>query len=437
MLTRLPQSAKQTSRLYRQESANCHTAIDGRRFVKSALAGFVLLATFSLSVFADDRPLRSQDESREQSGIESTILAIELIRSELDGDEYFEIKGFDPPPLARFAATNPGFQAWSHFVPVVVADGKANSSVPMLGKYTIIEGMIRFNPRFPLQEGLSYRVQFDAAKAPFVGGTRERQLVTKTFTIPKSSNREPVRVRRIFPSSDTLPENTLKFYIHFSGPMNRGEAYKRVHLIHSSGREIDSPFLELGEELWDPSGTRFTLFLDPGRIKRGLQPRELFGPPLVEGDSYTLLVDKEWTAPNGSQLRESYRKSFRVFAPDDIQPAIDNWKVQTPSAGTTEPLQIRFEESLDEALLQRMLVVRSADGRPVRGTIKVSDHEKSWDFEPEADWQPGPYQVDINAALEDVSGNSIGRPFEVDLFRKVEREVKSDWVSIPFEINGN
>ena len=32
---------------------------------------------------------------------------------------------------------------------------------------------------------------------------------------------------------------------------------------------IELPFLEIDEELWDPAMMRLTLFIDPGRIKRG------------------------------------------------------------------------------------------------------------------------------------------------------------------------
>ncbi len=54
-------------------------------------------------------------------------------------------------------------------------------------------------------------------------------------------------------------------------------------LLNEKGRKLDVPFLEVGEELWDPTGTRLTLLLDPGRIKRGLKPREDLGPILEAG----------------------------------------------------------------------------------------------------------------------------------------------------------
>src|SRR5207249_867063 len=40
----------------------------------------------------------------------------------------------------------------------------------------------------------------------------------------------------------------------------------------------------------------------------------------------------------------------------------------------------------------------------------------------------------IDTRLEDLAGNSVGRPFEVDVFRPVEREVKAEAVKLPFRV---
>ena len=100
---------------------------------------------------------------------------------------------------------------------------------------------------------------------------------------------------KVYPSRDLLPENLLQFYIFFSAPMSRGEAYRRITLLDiATGKIVDAPFLELDEELWSPDGTRFTLVFDPGRIKRGLKPREEVGPVLEAGKSYSLVIDRQW-----------------------------------------------------------------------------------------------------------------------------------------------
>jgi hypothetical protein len=54
----------------------------------------------------------------------------------------------------------------------------------------------------------------------------------------------------------------------------RGEAYEHIKLLDAKGKPLEEVFLELGEELWDPEMKRFTLLFHPGRVKKGLVPRE-------------------------------------------------------------------------------------------------------------------------------------------------------------------
>src|SRR5207244_1417841 len=118
-------------------------------------------------------------------------------------------------------------------------------------------------------------------------------------------------------TTNRLPENQLKFYLHFSAPMSRGESYRHIQLLDAAGKPVESPFLELDHELWDPEGKRFTLFIDPGRIKRGLKPREDLGPVLEEGKRYTLVINRAWTDAEDNLLKETYRKTFTVGKPDE------------------------------------------------------------------------------------------------------------------------
>ncbi|MCX7667077.1 MAG: hypothetical protein N2112_16210, partial [Gemmataceae bacterium] len=108
----------------------------------------------------------------------------------------------------------------------------------------------------------------------------------------------PTHVVQVYPTSEMVPENLLKFYLEFSGPMKRGEVYKHVKILDAKGKPVVLPFLELDEELWDVTGTRLTLFIDPGRIKRGLKPREEDGPVLEAGERYTLEISTNWKDGN-------------------------------------------------------------------------------------------------------------------------------------------
>jgi hypothetical protein len=241
-------------------------------------------------------------------------------------------------------------------------------------------------------------------------------------------------VTAIYPTRATQPENLLRFYIHFSAPMSRGEAYRHIRLLDASGQPINDPFLELEEELWSGDGRRFTLLFDPGRIKRGLKPREELGPVLMAGRSYALVVDPGWLDAEGHPLKAGLRKVFRTGPADATSPDPKTWTVRAPSPETRGPLEVGFPEPLDRALLDRLIAVRDASERPVTGSVSVSDEETLWRFTPEAPWKPGAYRLVIGTELEDVAGNSVARPFEVDEVRPISRRIATETVTLPFRI---
>lgn len=300
----------------------------------------------------------------------------------------------------------------------------AGSDTPLFGEvWRDVAGSVCFEPRFPLQPGVEYRAIFS------IGG----RTVEKSFRLPPPAVREATVVRAVFPSRDVLPENLLKFYLHFSAPMSRREAYRRVALLDSAGKAVELPFLEIGEELWNRDATRLTLLFDPGRIKRGLKPREDSGPALEEGRSYTLVIDPGWPDAEGRPLAREFRKTFKVVAPDGKQPDVRAWTLVPPKAGSTDPLVVQFEEALDEAMLHRALAVIATTGKPLEGRIEVDRGETRWLFHPKSAWQAGEHSLVVDVVLEDLAGNSIERPFEVDAVRPVDRTVTTRTVSRTFQ----
>jgi hypothetical protein len=315
---------------------------------------------------------------------------------------------------------------------VAPADGAPAGDRPaVLGSWAVEGDVLRFRPRYPLARGVRYLAVFDPSSLPSLAGV---PAVRQTLLLPKKSRPAATAVAHVYPSADRLPENLLKFYLHFSAPMSRGGVYRYIHLLGPGGKEVELPFLELDEELWDKSGTRLTLLLDPGRIKRGLKPREEVGPVLEEGKAYTLVIDRAWPDAEGEPLREAHRKTFTAGPPDDVPPDPQKWKVQPPPADTREPLAVTFPEPLDHALLQRLLEVTDGRGRSVAGQVWVRPGEAGWEFTPTEPWRAGGYRLVIDTRLEDLAGNRIGRPFEVDVFRPIEREVKAETVALPFTV---
>jgi hypothetical protein len=293
----------------------------------------------------------------------------------------------------------------------------------VLGQVRVRDRRLIFRPRYPFKPGLSYRVV-----------VRLAEPIEAILHIPDNVQRDPTVIEAVYPSSDVLPENLLKFYVHFSAPMAQGDAYSHVRLLDEHDKEVEYPFVNVGQELWDRSGRRVTLLLDPGRIKRGLRPREEVGPILVEGSAYTLVIDAAWPDADGRPLKESMRKTFRASAPDDVQPDPATWRLEPPRAKTSEPLEVRFQEPLDHAMLSSAFAIFDERRAQVTGKIETGDEEKLWRFVPDGDWLPGDYTVVVDAALEDRAGNSIEKPFEVDVFEKVESHVTNRNISIPFRV---
>lgn len=340
------------------------------------------------------------------------------------------VQGLDKDTLAALAKLPPDSKTWSEVLTVRV-DRSAKDPLPaMLGTYRIDKGILLFEPRFPLTPGLRYLARFDPAPLRTQANPKPIRTV---LSLPKPARTPTTSVRAVYPTTDRLPENQLKFYLHFSAPMSQGEAYHHIKLLDAKGKPVDLPFLELHEELWDPTGTRFTLFFDPGRIKRGLKPREEVGPALEEGKRYTLVIDRAWCDAQGTPLKETFRKSFSVAAPDDHPPHPRDWKLSLPSVRTRQPLKVSFPEPMDHALAQRLLWVEYA-GKKLLGSVALSDHEKVWTFTPDQPWPQGDFHLVTDTRLEDLAGNSIGRPFEVDVLRPVERVIKKETVKVAFRL---
>jgi hypothetical protein len=365
------------------------------------------------------------------------------IRIRLGGDikdaPSVDVVGLTPEECAKLAGLEPQDERWGKLFALHVdpSGGKGHADQPaLLGSYRVVKGVVRFVPRFPLMRGVRYRAVFSPARLPGRQESGEKP-VEKMLLLPKPKPGAATVVAQVDPSADRLPENLLKFYLHFSAPMSRGESYTHLRLLNARGKPVDLPFLELDQELWDDTGQRFTLFFDPGRIKRGLKPREEVGPILEEGQRYTLVIDRAWPDAQGNPLARTFRKTFQVLPPDDRQPDPKTWKLQPPSARSRAPLRVVFPKSMDRALLDRLLWVAGSDGDTVPGTIRVSRHETAWAFSPARPWKAGAYHLVADTILADVAGNSIARAFEVDVFRRVERTVKQKTVRIPFAVRGS
>lgn len=293
---------------------------------------------------------------------------------------------------------------------------------PLAGSYAVENGTLVFRPAFPLAPGPRYRAVYRSAGVS----------IEKTFDGPARSVTPSSRVERVYPSAEVLPSNQLRLYIYFSAPMSRGEAGQRIHVLDANGKPLIGVFLP-GQELWDPDNRRLTMTFDPGRIKRDLTSNKAMGPPIAEGSRYTLVIDREWRDANGVSMIEPFRKSFRGGPAVRQPPDPKTWQIATPLAGSREPLVVSFGRPMNYTLLQRMLKISGPRG-DVAGSVEVGREESEWRFAPGGPWTAGPHRLIVDASLEDLAGNKIGQPFDIDVFDRVTERITSSTTSLPFEI---
>jgi hypothetical protein len=324
--------------------------------------------------------------------------------------------------VTGWQAGAPPAAGWSALLNVYAGVGDVP---PLLGTYNVEAGALTFRPRFSLSPGMHVRAVF---RPP--GGAP----VEAVFEIPKAAAlASTTRVVHVYPSTDVLPANQLKLYICFSAPMSRGDAWRHIRLLREDGSPVALPFLEIAQELWDRDYLRLTVLFDPGRIKRGLASLAEAGPALDTGQRYTLAISRDWLDGRGAGLAEDYRKNFRVRPDDRVPPEVATWRVTAPRAGSADALVLHFPKPMDYALLQHSLAVSGPSGT-MEGTVAVASDETEWRFMPHQKWTAGAWRIIVQTTLEDLAGNHIGRPFDVDTFDRVTKAVTRETVELTFQV---
>lgn len=297
----------------------------------------------------------------------------------------------------------------------------------MLGACAVREDFLEFVPSYPFEPGLSYR-------ATFLSDGQSKPL-TSVVRLPKPMWPRSTGVDVIYPTTKVIPQNLLKFYVHFSAPMRGGHIYEHIALSDENGAPVELPFLEIDEELWNPEMTRLTLFLDPGRIKREVKPLEDLGPALVTGRRFTLTIRDSWLDARGVPMKTAMRKTFRVADPDREAPDPKQWRIAAPRSGSTDAVVLTFSDPMDQALALRMIDLADASGALVAGRKHLGRLEGSWHFVPSQPWKPGAYRLRVQNIIEDLAGNNIGKPFEVDLAEGNRPRPPAETITLDFAIH--
>jgi hypothetical protein len=299
----------------------------------------------------------------------------------------------------------------------------------VLGRHSVFEDGIRFTPHFPFERGLSYRASFDPQP---LGRPELSDVLTLKFALPREQSAGPTAVKHVFPSSDCLPENLLRFYVCFSNSMQRGRVGTEILLLGSDGEPVPDALYRAPVELWDRSMRCLTILLDPGRLKRGVGPNRQLGPALKAGQAYTLAVGAGMTGLSGGQLPETVYKSFRVTDAVREPIAVERWNIVPPETNSRQPLVLIFPRPLDWALLSQTITVASASEQSIDGKTEIDHCERRWSFTSTSPWAAGSYHVRVASSLEDVCGNGVIAAFDRPLRPGSDLAYEVRNSSIPF-----
>jgi hypothetical protein len=311
---------------------------------------------------------------------------------------------------------------WSEALEVFASDDPSAPAV--LGTYGQQAHRVTFTPRFAPDTSVRLRAVFRP---------RDGEPVTAWFGgVPAPVRAPTTRVLSLTPSAEVWPENVLRLYLSFSAPMRIGEAWRHIRMLDEAGQPMGGMFVEIEQELWDPEGRRLTVLFDPARIKRGLVDHINEGPPLCSGQRCTVAIDAAWRDAAGARLVEAFSKTIIVAPP--LRAALDPgaWRV-APPATPHDALVVDFPHPLDAALAPRGLSVWK--GRTeLAGQTRLERGETRFVFAPDSPWTAGRYALRADAILEDIAGNRIGRPFDIDRRAPGLADASATPARLPFEI---
>ena len=244
-------------------------------------------------------------------------------------------------------------------------------------------------------------------------------------------------VSEIYPTSDLLPENLLRFYVYFNRPMQPNSVLPEIALTDERGVEIEGVFLTNRYDLWSADRTRMTLLLNPGRVKTGLQASKRLGRAIKKGKTYTLTIGAEAKDERGCSMEIAHTKRFVVTASDITAPDPHHWKVEQPVAGSKNLLKVSLHDTYDHVSLAYRIRVHTHAGVSVPGRISVAAYESEWRFAPTSPWQDGEYVLRVAPVLEDLAGNRPTGLFDDPTGNSRRRQADATPIHIPFSISTN
>ena len=282
----------------------------------------------------------------------------------------------------------------------IVLIGKSNA---ILGGFSTKNDTLFYTPVIPFSEGETYQIL-------------KKDVVLGEFKVHISRIKEQVVLQDMYPLTDTVPENLLKVYLVFSKPMQQVQnALNFIKVIDENTQKEVDIFLSLETELWNKEHTEFTLWLDPGRIKKDLIPNKKLGNPLQKQHTYKIIIDKNWLSAKGNPLDKEYQKKLYVVDKKAVKPAIGEIQITKPTANTLQKMIMNFNQKIDMMLIDKNVSFYDDKYNTVEGEFTFLKGSKNVIFTPKQIWKKGNYSIEIKSSLEDLAGNNFNRLFDTDL----------------------
>jgi hypothetical protein len=265
------------------------------------------------------------------------------------------------------------------------------------GRYEFLHDTLFFQPYLPLNSDLLFQVRLGKQELPLI------------FPWKMEDDPHSAVIQQRFPVGDTLPLNTLVFYLKFDRKMKRDEqAYRFVELIDESGNVI--PQVWRHRSFWIEMDRVLVLMIHPGRIKRGIHATSDLGDVLIEGKHYEVVLKNGLMDANGKAVSASKVFRFVAGAKDEQLPTWLHFNHNSPAAGGHNAIELLFNEEMDYGLVVKWIKVIAAQGN-VKGSW-ASEDGKSWRFTPQVAWNEGPYRLTMGNHLGDPAHNQLDRKFE-------------------------
>lgn len=307
----------------------------------------------------------------------------------------------DPTRIEVISALPPTGTEDVRFLTVALLnDATGQPGAPIFGTFTRTGMKLVFRPRFALTPGARYRITASGESIVHV--------------VPSAAPHAAAKVEAIQPACAEVPANLLKFYLYFTHPMREGrEVFTHIQLLDESGQPIGGPWRDT--ELWTDDARRLTLWVHPGRVKRGVNLREELGPVLRPSSRYTLVVTGAMRDAAGQPIVREFHHAFRAGPEKHARLDLTTWAIEAPSAGTREPLRVISTVPLDHALARRCLHVRDAHGAELPGAAALAEDARTWTFLPRDAWLSSEHELAADPQLEDLAGNNFTRVFDDDV----------------------